>query len=236
MGRPTPAHPATTDQHLIVSGYLIIGGAGRTGRHIVDRLADRDDGVTIVSRHPGQRPRTGVEAVSGDLGSGVEPGMLAGIDGVVVTVEPPADPTAAARVMHHGVDALARACADGGIMIVLVSQIYVTRAAAHPELAAIIAARGAGERALRDSGAPYVIVRPAWLTDGPASGVRIEQGDTGEGHVSRETVADAVIAALHKPAAAGTTFEIYDTPAGPPDWSQIFNTLRRDATVHTDVH
>ncbi|WP_067574841.1 NAD(P)H-binding protein [Nocardia acidivorans] len=63
-------------------------------------------------------------------------------------------------------------------------------------MAGIIRARRAGEQALRDCGAPYSIVRPSWLTDAPASGVHLEQGDHGDGRVSRETVAQAAVAAL----------------------------------------
>jgi uncharacterized protein YbjT (DUF2867 family) len=216
-----------------MSSYLVIGGAGQTGSLVVDRFADRGDCVTILSRNPGATPRDGVATATGDIAAGLNyDGLLEGVDGVVVSVEPPTDPAGAASVMHEGVAALARACSERGITVVLVSQIYITRADAHPEIAAIIKARAGGEQALRDSGAPYIIVRPAWLTNEPVSGVRLEQGDGGDGQVSRATVADTIVAALPSPQAVGTTFEIYDSPEDQlTDWTGMFDELRRDAST-----
>ncbi|WP_460611579.1 NAD(P)H-binding protein, partial [Hymenobacter terrigena] len=73
------------------------------------------------------------------------------------------------------------------------SQIYLTRPAEHPEMAERIEARARGEAALRTSGAQYTIVRPSWLHDLPADGVRVEQGDTGDGRISRAAVADGLV-------------------------------------------
>jgi hypothetical protein len=45
------------------------------------------------------------------------------------------------------------------------------------------------ERLVRLSGVPYTIVRPGWLDNGPAGRhVTIEQGDTGEGSITREVL------------------------------------------------
>jgi hypothetical protein len=77
-----------------------------------------------------------------------------GIDGVVISVEPPVDRDGADALLHRGVTAVARLAAASDVQVVLVSQIYVTRAREHPEMAAIITARVRGEQALRESGAP----------------------------------------------------------------------------------
>jgi hypothetical protein len=56
------------------------------------------------------------------------------------------------------------------------------------------------------------------------AGVRLEQGDTGDGQVSRATVAQAAAAALDIAAARGKTFELYDDPtAGVPGWPALYS-------------
>jgi uncharacterized protein YbjT (DUF2867 family) len=200
--------------------YLVIGGAGRTGRRVADLLAADGREVIIASR----RPRGGRTV---DLSRSLDPGLLNGVDGVVVSVEPPADTAGAEAVMHHGVANIATLASRAGIPVVLISQIYITRADQHPEIAGIIRARAAGEQALRDSGATYTVIRPAWLTNDPPTGVRLEQGDKGDGTTSRETVAQAAVAALLHPDAAGKTFELYDSDT-PPDWPVLFAGLRAD--------
>jgi uncharacterized protein YbjT (DUF2867 family) len=166
-----------------------------------------------------------------DLSAGFDAGLLDGYDGVVVSVEPPTDDRGAEAVMHHGVAAVGEAAARGGARVVLVSQIYITRAHEHPDMSGIILARARGEEALRASGAAYTIVRPAWLTSGPAAGVRLEQGDKGDGRISRASVAAASVAALVSPDAVGKTFEIYDAGGALPDWPAEFAALAPDADV-----
>ncbi|MFE3195461.1 SDR family oxidoreductase [Nocardia sp. NPDC059240] len=202
--------------------YLVIGGTGRTGRRAVELLRDLGHEVLIGTRHPRDDGSLAV-----DLADSLDPGLLTGIDGVIVSVEPPADDAAADAVMHAGLRRLAEQAAAHKVPIVLVSQIYITRAAEHPDMAGIIRARGAGEQALRDSGAPYAILRPSWLTDAPATGVHLEQGDRGDGRVSRETVARTAVAALLHPESHGKTFELYDGPT-PADWPAVFTALTTD--------
>jgi uncharacterized protein YbjT (DUF2867 family) len=214
------------DRSRDMSDYLVIGGAGRTGRHVVELLLHQGHGVTVASRRPGTVP-DGARPLALDLAEPLDPGLLDGVTAVVVTVETPMDDAGSEALMHRGVAALATAAARAGIQVVLVSQIYITRAAEHPELAGIIRARAAGEEALRTSGAPYTIVRPSWLTNDPAGGVRLEQGDTGDGRISRESVARAVVAALGEPTALGKTFELYDG-AEQPGWPTLFATLEKD--------
>jgi uncharacterized protein YbjT (DUF2867 family) len=94
----------------------------------------------------------------------------------------------------------------------------------------IIVARARGEEALRQSGARYTIVRPGWLTSGPAGGVRLEQGDAGDGRTSRASVAAAVVAAFGSAEAVGKTFEIYDDEGRElPVWGEEFAALAADA-------
>ncbi|WP_330180947.1 NAD(P)H-binding protein [Nocardia sp. NBC_01503] len=202
--------------------YLVIGGTGRTGRRAVDLLRDLGHEVVVGTR----RPRDN-HSVAVDLASPLDPRLLDGIDGVIVSVEPPVNDAAADAVMNVGIGRLAELAAAAKIPVVLVSQIYITRAAEHPDMAGIIRARGAGEQALRDSGTPYAIVRPSWLTDAPPTGVLFEQGDRGDGRVSRATVARTAVAALLHPESHSRTFELYDGPT-PADWPTAFTALTAD--------
>ena len=98
-------------------------------------------------------------------------------------------------------------------------------------MADIIEWRRRAEEALRAGGAAYTIVRPSWLSSVPGGqqGLRLEQGDTGEGEVSREDVAEVCLAALWTPAARGMTFEVYNEPGSPPsDWRAMFEALDPD--------
>ncbi|GLY65932.1 NAD(P)H-binding protein [Amycolatopsis taiwanensis] len=207
-----------------MSTFVVVGGAGRTGRRITDRLAKGGHRVIVASRRP-----EGDETAELDLAGSVDAAVFTGADGIVVAIEPPRDPAEAETVMHHGIARIAAIAAREDIPVVLVSQIYLTRPAEHPEMAERIEARARGEQALRASGAQYTIVRPSWLHDLPADGVRVEQGDTGEGRISRDAVADAVVAALFDPSASGKTFELYDdAESTEPDWSTLFAALSPD--------
>ncbi|MGV9664922.1 SDR family oxidoreductase [Nocardia niigatensis] len=202
--------------------YLVIGGTGRTGRRAVDLLRHLGHEVLVGTRRPREE-----QSVAVDLANPLDPLLPAGIDGIIVSVEPPVDDAAADAVMSTGIGRLAELAAAEKIPVVLISQIYITRAAEHPDMAGIIRARGAGEQALRNSGAPYVIVRPSWLTDASPTGAHLEQGDRGDGRVSRDTVAQAAVAALLHPESHGKTFELYDGP-NPVDWPSAFTALTAD--------
>ncbi|WP_236789038.1 NAD(P)H-binding protein [Amycolatopsis sp. GM8] len=199
-----------------MSSFVVVGGTGRTGRRVVDRLTDGGHNVVVASRD-------GTAKL--DLAA-PDPAVFAGAEGVVICVEPP---KGAETVMHEGVAEIAAIAAREDIPVVLVSQIYVTRPAEHPEMSTRIEARARGEQSLRDSGAQYTIIRPSWLHDLASDGIRIEQGDTGEGRVSRDAVAAAAVAALFDPSASGKTFELYDDPdSTEPDWATVFAALSPD--------
>jgi len=207
-----------------MSTFVVVGGAGRTGRRVVGRLTAAGHHVVVASRAAHDAP-AGADVTRLDLAQ-PDPAVFRGAEGIVISVEPP---RGAENVLHEGVAEIAEIGAREDVPVVLVSQIYLTRAAEHPEMATRIEARSRGEQALRASGAQYTIIRPSWLHDLAANGVRVEQGDTGEGRISRDAVADAVVAALFDPSASGKTFELYDdAESGEPDWPSLFAALKAD--------
>src|SRR4051812_21553954 len=101
-----------------MSTFVVVGGAGRTGRRITERLTAGGHRAVVASRRP-----TGTETVAFDLAAEPDPAMFAGAEGVVISVEPPKDPASVEAVMHEGVARVAQIAAREDIPVVLVSQI-----------------------------------------------------------------------------------------------------------------
>jgi uncharacterized protein YbjT (DUF2867 family) len=109
---------------------VVIGGAGRTGRHIVERLQRDGATVKVLSRRPDRVPDA-VEAIAGDI---TRPDSVAaavrGADSVVVVVESAMNddgsPNAPTAVHDEGSRHVVAAAAPG-TQVVMVSQIYITR-------------------------------------------------------------------------------------------------------------
>ncbi|MFR9795719.1 SDR family oxidoreductase [Streptomyces sp. MS06] len=217
----------------------VIGGAGRVGSLIVQKLLAGGERVRVVGRS-GRRARSLPDGTSFHVGDVRDAATLkeplAACSAVVFSVEPGTANQGAdspKSTMYQGViNALDAARADGARPhFALVSQIYVTRHD-HPinNWGRMLDWRLAGEDAVRESGLPYTVVRPGWLTGGRSAGdrVHVEQGDRGEGSVSRSDVAEAVVQSLYLPSAAGLTFEIFNEPGqGNPDWDALFSSLRQ---------
>jgi uncharacterized protein YbjT (DUF2867 family) len=215
---------------------LVIGGAGQTGSLIVKQLQQLGQTIKILSRHA--KATKTAEVIRGDI---TNPESVAeavkSIQGVVVVVESSEDdsaPNSPEKVHYQGTLNVLNALGRKAAPLLLVSQIYITRPERYPEVANIIHWRAQAEEAIRQSGQTYAIVRPSWLTDDPGGkqAVRLAQGDTGEGKVSRADVAMVCAAALLQPAAHGKTFEVYGEKGKPTvDWWSVFSALRADVRV-----
>lgn len=209
---------------------LVVGGSGRTGRHIVERLQRESRPVRVLSRHGGD---VDAELLIGSITESNDVRRAArDVGGVVICVESTErpGPNGPEAVHLQGVENVL-AAAPFSVQLVLVTQIYITRPEAFERVRQVILARARGEEALRASGRPYTIVRPSWLTDEPGGqqAIRFEQGDTGEGEVARADVAAVVVAALGSTAALGKTLEIYNEAGDPPaDWDLAFSSLAAD--------
>lgn len=221
---------------------LVIGGTGQTGRHITQKLLQRGDTVRVLARNVNtaeQQLGSQVEVVVGDITQA--PSVTAAMrdmQGCVIIVESAnsdSAPNSPERVHYEGTRHVLAAAAESKAQIVLVTQIYVTRPDRYPEVRNIIHWRRLAEQAVRASGLPYTIVRPSWLTGEPGSqaAVRFEQGDTGDGQISREDVAEVCVQSLLIPEAQSKTFEIYNEAGKPPQaWDTMFHHLAGDPQSH----
>ncbi|GAA4855893.1 SDR family oxidoreductase [Kitasatospora terrestris] len=226
------------------SPVAVVGGSGRLGRLIVQRLLDRGETVRALGRtvQPARRLLPpGATFTPGDVrdpATLAEP--LAWTSAVVFCVEPGTDdegPDRPEATLYLGLRNVLEAATAGGARphVVLVSQLHATHRG-HPLNAygRVLDWRRAGEELLREWGLPYTVVRPGWLIDDHAAGdrVRLEQGDQGFGQVSRTDVADACVQALYSPSATGVTFEMFNEPGSRlTDWEQAFAALETDRVV-----
>ncbi|WP_329565060.1 NAD(P)H-binding protein [Kitasatospora sp. NBC_01266] len=225
------------------NSVVVVGGAGRVGRVVVQRLLERRESVRVIGRSvpqalrhlaPGAVFRQGDVRVPQSLESG-----LTGCSAVVYCVEPgtaKSGPDRPETTACHGVRNVLEAATAGGNRphMVLISQLHATHQG-HPLNAygRLLSWRFAGEEAVRESGLPYTVVRPGWLIDDRKAGhrVRLDQGDQNTGQVARQDVAEACVQALYTPAARGVTFEMFNEPGAPfPSWSEAYGSLAWDRT------
>ena len=226
----------------MLTTVTVIGGTGRVGRRVAERLLSNGVEVRLVSRRPERANELASQRArlfAGDIRAAdtLEAPCL-GTQGVVVSVEPgtaQSGPDSPEATMYNGVQNVLKACPPDIKRFVLVSQIYVTRPN-HPinAMAGMLDWRLRGEEAVRASGFPYTIIRPSWFSPtrdaGPA--VMLEQGDTGDGEIAIADVAEACFQALVEPAAAGKTFEMYNRPGSPDtEWAALFAGLAPDAGI-----
>mmetsp|Transcript_45770 Transcript_45770/g.145901 ORF Transcript_45770/g.145901 Transcript_45770/m.145901 type:complete len:268 (-) Transcript_45770:57-860(-) len=87
-------------------------------------------------------------------------------------------------------------------------------------LGGILTYKLAGEDAVRSSGIPFAVVRPAALTEEPR-GMELEfqQGDVLKGKVSRDDIAELCVACLERPEVVDTTFEVKSTVPFSQPWT-----------------
>eukprot|EP00884_Botryococcus_braunii_P010727 jgi/Botrbrau1/19656/Bobra.0003s0021.2 len=117
------------------------------------------------------------------------------------------------------------------------------------DLGGILTYKLAAEEEVRASGVPFVVVRPTALTEEPAGApLEFEQGDNVRGKISRDDVAQLLVALLEEPCVVDTTFEVRSTipvaePWVPPsdatpvsrNWGELLQNadLRRGVTGRT---
>lgn len=183
---------------------LVVGGTGRTGRHVVEQLREAGVAQRLLVRD-----RAAAEALFGadlDLvvGDALDLDLAPALVGVSAIVS-----TLGSRDVHGGLRSvdlpatlrLVAAARDAGIArFVLCSTIgAVPTPGVPPHMLEWFAPKGEAEAGLRASGVPFTIIRPGGLVDGPTDDPRM---------IDRSHVARALIAALTRPDALGATFEL----------------------------
>jgi len=208
------------------SKVLVAGASGRTGREILSELAGRSVDVRAMTRSADNRESLvadGADEVAvGDLLNPTDVrNALEGCDAVLCAAGSSLTTgltRPGRRVDGDGVANLVDAAAREGVhTFVLQSSIGVgTSRLGMPLWARSLMLRWAvkekaqAERALRESGLGYVIFRPGWMNDDPATGdVLVAEGsEKMTGSIPRADVARLMVAALYTPEAIDRTFEV----------------------------
>lgn len=236
---PRKALPSSSVAYAGVRA-LVVGGTGRTGKLIVQRLLDEGVPTAVLARDVDAARRVlpaGVDVVRGDVGrpSSLD-AALAGRTALIwaAGVRSPAaliNPLAAPLLEWEAVaNAAAAARAAGVRRFVLISSV----GADDPlfQLAfpgGVLFFKKRGETALARSGVPYTIIRPGGLTDAPlvadSAVVAYSPGEVGiplpgrpkesPGSIPRAAVADLAVEALISPAASGKVIEVVARKGAP---------------------
>lgn len=220
--------------------YLVAGATGGLGQQIVSKLLLAKQHVRTLVRD--------IEKARALLGENLEhfigdtrqiDTLLPAVDGVHTIIcatgtRTPEGANNPEMVDYEGVRNLVLAAKQVGVKrFILVSTIAVT----HPEhplnqFGQVLDWKAKGEASLRESGIPYVIVRPGGLTDEPSGEqrIRFDQGDQISGRIARGNVAEAIVqAALHFPDANNITLEVIETDGQPlNNWAAMFGDLKTD--------
>lgn len=222
---------------------LIAGATGETGRRLVGLLRRRGEhDLRVLSRSASRAVEVlggDVEVHEGDVRRAETlRGAMRGVDVVVCTT---GSRTYFGRNGGSAVDALgtsnlaAEAASDSVSQFVLLSAFGLERRSVFLSLFSLALNRyfhwkAAAERAVRESGVPYTILRPVELRNRPPRGVaRLNQREPLSllRTVSRDLVAQSLLASISSSAALGKTFEVYEGAAGPPLPEQL-RALRPD--------
>lgn len=138
----------------------VFGGTGFLGRRIAATLTGAGLPVRVVARRTGRDLPPGVEQVPGDIRRPDSirealGGAAAAINAVALYVE--GRDARFEDVHHEGARRLAQSCHETGVRLVHVSGIGADPGSASP----YVAARGRGERAVRESAPGVAILRPS---------------------------------------------------------------------------
>jgi uncharacterized protein YbjT (DUF2867 family) len=203
---------------------LVVGGTGTLGKRLVPRLVERDERVRVLVRHTNASMPEAVEQVLGDISDteGVKR-AVAGASTVVCAVSGfggigGANPRA---VDGLGTRALIAAAAEAGVERFVFVSVFHARAD-HPN--ELQREKFQSEQALRASGIPWTILRPApsmerwiWIVgeNVPAGGkaLVLGKGENPVNFVSAEDVASVVVDAATGASPPGRVIDV----AGPED-------------------
>lgn len=221
-----------------VRRVLVLGGTGTIGREVLALLAERGVAARTLTRDP-ERARTvlGPEAeiVRGDL-TRVEDLRAAadGADAIVMTHGAPYGSGDYEEIDYGAVPRLLAALDGRTVPVALMSSIGASRALRSGPTG-LLAWKRDGERVLRASGLPHLVVRPGWFdAAGPGEERAVLlQGDARDsGGVRRRDVAEALVQGLLGGQGLGRTVEVFSGSGRPlteSEWDEAFAALPPDA-------
>jgi nucleoside-diphosphate-sugar epimerase len=201
---------------------VVAGGHGQIGLRLLRALAaggHRGRGIIRNADHAPELEAAGARAVVLDLEhEEIGADALAGADAVVFAAGAgPGSGPERKRTMDLGgaVKLIEVARAAGVERYVIVSAIGAADPPAGDEgMAVYLQAKAEADEALADSGLAYTIVRPGRLTDDPPTGRVTAGARVARGDITRQDVADLLLAVLKTPSTVGATFNVVngDTP------------------------
>lgn len=173
---------------------LVVGGTGKTGRRVAERLTARGAPVRVASR-------SGAPAFDW-FDAATWPGALEGVSRVYLAYSPDLALPGAAE--HIG--AFTKLAAERGVR-----RIVLLSGRGEPQVEP-------SERAVKESGVAYTILRAAWFaqnfSEGHFHGAMLEgelafpAGEVAEPFVDLDDVADVAVVALTEEGHAGKTYEL----------------------------
>lgn len=174
---------------------LVLGGTGKTGRHVVDALTRRGVPVRAVSRSTSPRFDWHDRDTWRDALSGV---------GAVYLVEPDDGPVP---------------LGDFSVLAVELGVVRQVLLSARSRDEIHVAQKGASEAAVRASGAEWTMLRPAWFnqnftelpdfTEALATGeLRLPTGDGREPFIDARDIGEVAAEVLTVPGHEGRTYEL----------------------------
>jgi uncharacterized protein YbjT (DUF2867 family) len=215
---------------------LVAGATGETGRRLVSLLQDGEHDLRVLSRSA-QRAREvlgpEVEVHEGDVRRAETlVGVARGVDVVVSAVGSRTyfGANGGSAVDALGARNLAAEVAGSSVQqLILLSAFGLDRRSVFLSAFSLVLNRyfhwkAEAERAVREAGVPYTIVRPVELRNrAPRGSAQLNQAQPLSllRTVSRELVAQTLQACVGSPQALGKTFEVYEGEAERPLADQL---------------
>jgi uncharacterized protein YbjT (DUF2867 family) len=224
------------------SSVLVVGATGGIGRRVVAAAQRHELPVAALVRDLGRGERVlpGVELVQGDLerSEGLS-AAVQGVDAIVFTHGGPGSPDTARRIDYGGVANVLQRLMARRRMALMTSIGVSRRQSPNSGVGQLLDCKRRSERLIRASGSAYTIVRPGWFDHvGPGDERLVfEHGDTGNGGIGRDQLAEVLVRSLLIDSAVGRTFELF-TEAGAAlaetDWDGLFAGVAPDAAGALD--
>lgn len=198
-----------TDKPIV----LVVGASGTIGQPAVAESLRRGYQTRALVRDPAQAKlfAQGVEVVVGDLTRAETlDEAVAGVTGVIFTHGISGNNARDAEAVNYGAVRNVLSALKGPARIALMTTVGVTKPSVGHDW------KRRGERLVRASGLPYTIVRPGWFDYNAADQHQLvlRQGDThwagspADGVISRQQIAQVLVASLTSQAATDKSFEL----------------------------